>query len=323
MKKEKQGATQGKFANLRMKQLSLVVALEHHRSIRKAADEIHVSQPAASKSLNELENTLGIRLFERDRTGLRPTEGGRCVISYAKEIVQDLRRMHFDLDRVRDGRQEILRIGSIMSAVPAFMTKCLPRLQTMRPDLTVEAEEGTTAELMPQLRDGKVDMVFSCSQHSRKGEEFEHVQLPAEDMYVVAGARHVLSEEDIYDCPRLLQYPWIAYEPSDSSSSMLQEWFGQHANSVPAVKLRTTSAFITASVLSATDWLALLPCSAFGLIGAQGCIKRIQIRQPLPSGCFYVYWNRHSLRIDLVQLALGELTGERKAGMAKPMLLAN
>src|SRR5712691_9191082 len=101
------------FSALRVKQLLLLVALDQHRSIRKAAEEIHVSQPAASKSLIELEAVMGCRLFERGRNGLRPTEAGQCVTTYAHDMLGTLRRLRGDLDRLSYERQ-VLRIGTIM-----------------------------------------------------------------------------------------------------------------------------------------------------------------------------------------------------------------
>ncbi|WP_162255209.1 LysR family transcriptional regulator [Rhizobacter sp. Root1221] len=302
-----QGALNSDLTSLRVKQLLLVMALGESKSVRKAAETLHVSQPAASKALMELEATLGVRLFLRERTGLSPTDAGRCVMSYARDMVQQLRRMRFDLDRIQHRDQAILRIGSIMGAVPENLSTCLRRLIEERPNILIEAEENTSLKLMLQLRSGEVDLVIARSAHLDTHSDIDCVPLDEEAVYVVAGRTHPLAGQDVYSCAQLSQFSWVAYENSSPLSQVLTDWFEQETDTHPTIMLRTASALITVAALNASHMLALLPASVFGLVGANNQISRIHTSAPLTAGGYFAYWNRQSLRLDLVNLALAEL----------------
>jgi DNA-binding transcriptional LysR family regulator len=71
--------TQGE-ARLKSRQLALVVALDDTRSLRQAAERIHISQPAATRLLQELESQLGVELFQRSRRGMQPTMAGEVMV---------------------------------------------------------------------------------------------------------------------------------------------------------------------------------------------------------------------------------------------------
>ena len=77
-------------SRLRLKQLRLLIALDEQGSLHRAAEQVFISQPGATKSLHEIENTFGAELFTRNSQGLVPNDLGRCVIRYARLIHSDL-----------------------------------------------------------------------------------------------------------------------------------------------------------------------------------------------------------------------------------------
>ena len=125
------------FARLRMKQLALVSALERHRSLRKAASELALTQSAASKALREIEAVLGATLFERTRAGIEPNAMGRCVIRYAALLRADVGAMLQEMDDIRAGRGGRLAVGAIMSAVPALLSEVLLELRRQEPGMRI------------------------------------------------------------------------------------------------------------------------------------------------------------------------------------------
>ena len=84
-------------ARLRLKQLRLLIALDDHGSLHRAADEMSLTQPGATKALREIESTFGATLFVRSAQGIRPNELGRCVIRYARLIHMDVAHLRVDV----------------------------------------------------------------------------------------------------------------------------------------------------------------------------------------------------------------------------------
>lgn len=292
------------LSSLRIKQFMLLLALGNHGSLRKAADELAVSQPAASKSLLELEGALGTQLFERTHSGLTPTAAGRCAINHAQSIIGSVRRMKYELDAIEHQRQEILRIGLIMGAVTGAFCGVVGRACAARENLLVEAQEGTSAELMLKLQSGELDLVFARSGLAAGQPELECRELDTEPICIAAGAQHPLDTGREYQCADLAAYPWISYEPKAPLAALLSGWFEDSGCAPPAIKLRTTSALVTVATLCNTDCLAMLPSSVFKHVVSDERIKKIHTTSVLSLGDYSAYWHRHSLRLGTIRAVL-------------------
>src|SRR5882762_3499092 len=86
------------LGRLRFRHLSLLVALDEHRNLHRAARAVHLAQPSATKLVHDLEAVLGFSLFDRLPTGMQPTEFGTAVLTFARHTLRDLRRLACDVD---------------------------------------------------------------------------------------------------------------------------------------------------------------------------------------------------------------------------------
>ncbi|WP_243737095.1 LysR family transcriptional regulator [Cupriavidus sp. L7L] len=89
-----------------------MIALENHGSLHKAAEEIAISQPGATKVLREIEDILGMPLFERQPKGLVANDLGGCVTRYARLIYSDLEHLHAEVTALTQGHGATLRSAS-------------------------------------------------------------------------------------------------------------------------------------------------------------------------------------------------------------------
>src|ERR1700761_9107154 len=139
------------LSRLRMKQLQLLIALDDHKSLHKAAGAMAMTQSAASKALQELESMLEAPLFERSKSGMIPNQLGHCVIRYARLLATDLTSLCQDIAELRSGRGGRLAIGAIMGAIPECGVPALNQLHAGQPNLSVEVVEDTSARMLQQL----------------------------------------------------------------------------------------------------------------------------------------------------------------------------
>lgn len=108
-----------------------LIALDQHRSLRKAAGDLSMTQSAASKALMEIESVMGGSLFERSRVGIVPNELGRCVIRYAWLLRAVVDAMVQEASNIRLGRGGRLFVGAIMGAIPHVLTDAIQRLNKL------------------------------------------------------------------------------------------------------------------------------------------------------------------------------------------------
>jgi DNA-binding transcriptional LysR family regulator len=145
---------------LRLRHLELLVALAQAGTLRAAALRLHLSQPALSKMLGEIETGFGARLFERSSQGVTANALGGAVVYRARVILGELSRGKDEVDALRTGATGVLRVGtlSVTSAVP----KAVVQLRRALPGARVQILEGRVRELIQRLLEGELDCVFGA-----------------------------------------------------------------------------------------------------------------------------------------------------------------
>lgn len=154
------GRTDHLVRKLRLRHLELLVALSETATMRGAAGRLHLSQPAISKMLGEIEDCFGDRLFERGHQGIQANALGRAAVYRARAVLHELARATEDVGALRDGVAAVLRIGapSVTATVPAAIVRLRERL----PGAAVHVREGRVHELFQRLLGGELDCVFAA-----------------------------------------------------------------------------------------------------------------------------------------------------------------
>src|SRR3954453_14841005 len=97
---------------LKLRQLEVLIAVAQWANMAKAAEHLAISQPVVSKTIADLENPLGIRLFDRNRRGVEPTFYGRALLNRSLAVFNDLRTSVTELEFLSDPTAGEVRIGS-------------------------------------------------------------------------------------------------------------------------------------------------------------------------------------------------------------------
>ncbi|WP_332692808.1 hydrogen peroxide-inducible genes activator [Bosea sp. (in: a-proteobacteria)] len=158
-----------------LKQLRYFAAVARHRHFGRAAAECHVSQPALSLQIQELERFLGTQLVERRRNAVALTEAGHDIAERANRILieaTDLVDHARHRPKLLSGR---LELGVIPSIAPYLLPATLPRLQESHPALEIGLRETQTATLLDDLVDGRLDVALLSLPIERPGLETLHL----------------------------------------------------------------------------------------------------------------------------------------------------
>jgi DNA-binding transcriptional LysR family regulator len=134
----------------------VVVAEELH--FRRAADRLHLSQPALSQQIRSLENELEVPLLFRNRRRVELTAAGASFLPEAHDLLATLDSAIATARRVHEGRVGRLRIGFVGSALLSIVPAVLQRFRAARPEVELELRERSTVEQLSALRGGEIDI---------------------------------------------------------------------------------------------------------------------------------------------------------------------
>ncbi|WP_010139526.1 LysR substrate-binding domain-containing protein [Oceanicola sp. S124] len=170
--------------NITIRQLSYFRSLATHRNFGRAAEAVHVSQPALSVQIREMEDALGGQLVERRARDVALTPFGRLVLAQTDKVLAEVRALK-DLARWNGGLAGELRLGIIPTIAPYLLPRALGAIRAEDIGLVVQVQEGKTARLLEDLQAGRLDaVVLALPLEKDKGLVIEPL---FEDRFVLAG----------------------------------------------------------------------------------------------------------------------------------------
>ncbi len=144
---------------LRMRQLRVAVAVADQGSVLKASRTLGLTQPATTRSLLDLEEYLGVRIFDRLPRGVALTRYGEAVVARARRVLAEVDRIGEDLILIETGMLEAIVVGVLPSAATGLMPQVLTRFNAAHPGTTVQIVEGRMHELLALLGSNKIDLI--------------------------------------------------------------------------------------------------------------------------------------------------------------------
>lgn len=243
---------------LRLKQLSLVAALGEQGSLRRAAAEINVTQPTATKMLAEIEAVLGFRLYERRPRGLHVTPLGKEVLAFAIRVLAEFDRMLTAVDARRRGGVGELTIGAILGATPDVIAQAVTEMKERQPFLTIklrgESSDHVLELLEARIADVAVGRFNDLTQHNL----FEYEPLGDEALCIVARAGHPAVQASNLRLVDLAGKRWIMQSIATPARQLLEQEFGRAGIPTPADIIESNSILTIIHLLTRCDAVAML-----------------------------------------------------------------
>ena len=271
-------------SRLKMRHILLLAAIDRHKSLHKAAAALHMTQPAATRLLGDLEATLELRLFQRTARGLAPTPHGESLVRHARQMLGTLDHARAELSAISDGASGRVVMGTLLVVAPVLVPQALARFKRSCPRVTVEVREGTLATLLPQLRGGEIDLVVGrlTTDFDSDGLHFEPCY--DEPMCVVVGAHHSLAERSGLRLADLGAAAWILPLPETAYRQRIDAAFRNEGVDPPAQLVESVSILTNTMLLQETDMLGVLPYNVARHYVAAGSVRVLDVRLPEPSG---------------------------------------
>ncbi len=273
---------------LRARHLALISAIYRLRTLRLVAAELHHSQPAVTKALQELEALIGARLFERTRHGLVPTPVAEIVVARGETILADLHRLAGDLTALDTGYQGIIRVGVIQYIPHSLLTDAIAKLSHGTHHYRFLVRDGSTDMLVSLLLRHELDCVLARFSPV-DGAELEQTVIYVQQPRLVANRRHPLRQARGLAIGDLKQSAWILPPSQTPTRRAFDEMLVRHQVEVRPPFMETVSVSIIKGMLRQQKMaVALLPddiALEFEREGV-GQILRLDLDFPLPAVSF-------------------------------------
>jgi len=143
---------------LNLNQLRHLLAIDRHRNFARAAEQVGLTQPALTRSLQTLEKSIGARLFDRDRSRVEPTDIGNRLIERARPLLEQARDIERDIEQMLGIEIGFLRVGSGPFPAEISVGAAMGRLLRHHPHLLVDLWVGDWTEMLPKVLSGELDL---------------------------------------------------------------------------------------------------------------------------------------------------------------------
>jgi len=266
---------------MRLTQIRDFLAIVDAGSIRAAARQLGLSQPALTKSVRQLEQEFGATLVTRSVRGAMPTDAGRAFLARARAVSADLRRAREEIAQLGGAREGTLAIGAAPGPALDLLPAALPRLRRRWREATIHVTDVSPADVLPALRQGTIDLALSV----RLGPLAE----PARDciveaLYVIEPAIIARRGHPLVGARRLAELTdaeWIRTGPSGITPALPQ---AMEAAGLPPPRYRIDcQSFLALPALVAqSDLLAVVPSQIAVREEKARRIARVRVRERLP-----------------------------------------
>ena len=264
---------------LKLRDIEILMAVILAGGMGKAAHRLRISQPAVSKSVSDLERTLGVRLLERSRRGVELTPYGRVLIDHGGVVFDELRRTVEDIDFLSDPTTGELRIGSTEPIAGAIVSPVIDRLsqQYQRMSFRVAAAEGSLLFRGLQARDFEIALARMAGPVA---EEFSTQVLFHDPLVVVTGANNPLARRRKIKLAELMKERWIL-PPTEGMYRTLQENAFRTAGLAPPPSTVTSvSPSLRNELLATGRYLSIVPGFLVSLPQRHDWIKVLPVELP-------------------------------------------
>jgi DNA-binding transcriptional LysR family regulator len=221
---------------LKLQDLHVLMTVLQAGTMGKAAQRLNTTQPNISRAIAELEHAFGVRLLDRHRQGIAPTEYGRALLDCGTAVFDDLRQGVKKIELLADPGAGEVRIGSTYYTGETFVTAVIERLSRRYPRMTfhlVSADETDT--LYRDLHERKVDFLIARQGGRLSAEKLGFEILYAPSSVVVAGSRSPWARRRRIAFAELVNEPWVLPSPEDIMGPMYLDIFSANGLDYPRV----------------------------------------------------------------------------------------
>ena len=244
---------------IRLRHLHTFVAVAQQGTLGRAAETLNLSQPALSKTLNELEQLTGTRLFERGRLGAQLTLVGEQFLTHAVKVLDALNSAG---QALKEGlNNDIVRIGALPTAALGILPTVIGQFHKQQKDITLQVATMNNTMLLAGLKSGEIDIGIGRMSDPELMSGLHYELLFLESLKLVVRPGHPLLQETV-TLSRVMEWPVVVSPkgtvPRQNAEALLQS----QGCKMPAGCIETLSASLSRQLTVDFDYVWFVPSGA-------------------------------------------------------------
>jgi DNA-binding transcriptional LysR family regulator len=266
---------------LKLRDLDILMAVIDTGSMGKAAIRLNISQPAISKAIVELEDALGVQLFDRGQRGVVPTPYGLALRTRSVSIFNDLRQGVQDIDFIADPTKGEIRIGMTEPIMSAIVSPVIDGLSRNYPRMFFHIVAGDTATLYTDVAERNIELAI-CRMIGKLPDELAAEILFHDSVAVMTAAANPLARRRNLKFADLANEPWVLFPYESFFGGVIAEIFRANGHEPPRLTVSTLSIHAQNELLPTGRFITVLPSFMLKLPDGKMPLKALPVALPNP-----------------------------------------
>lgn len=275
---------------LKLAHLRLVAAIAQYGQIQAAAHALAMTQPAASRSLSEIERLVGEALFERHPRGMTPTAMGRILVRRAHTLLMEMQDLAREVQEEREGRGGLVQAGSVTGPAVGLLVPAIRRLKASAPHVELRIDVAPSTQLMRGLEEGDYDFVIARLLPDSNVEAFDALPGDIERVRFLVHRDHPLAARSRVRLADLAGHPWIMQERGTPIRQAVEAAFLRAGAPVPGNVVATSSLVLMMALLTGSNMVAPMSLEVARLMAGngEGALVALDLVEPVNVPAYYI-----------------------------------
>ena len=265
---------------MKLQDLHVLMTVVQAGSMGKAAQILNTTQPNISRSIGELEQALGVRLLDRHRQGIEPTEYGHALLDCGVAVFDDLRQGVKSIAFLADPTAGELRIGTTTFLAASFVSALVDRLSRRYPRIVFHLVTGYTETLHRELAERNVDLLIIRGSGPIADPRYDFEFLFDDSYVVAAGPQNQWVRRRRIEIAELVNELWVLPPPDSVIGSIVMDAFRASGLDYPRVSVVTDCPHMRISLLATGRFVTVFPASAFRFLTKRSELKILPVELP-------------------------------------------
>ncbi|MTD39645.1 LysR family transcriptional regulator [Erwinia sp. CPCC 100877] len=261
---------------IRLRHLHTFVAVAQQGTLGRAAETLNLSQPALSRTLNELEQLTGERLFERGRLGAQLTLMGEQFLIHAVRVLEALNHAGLSLSRSQDQTSDVVRIGALPTAAPGILPGVIGQFHRQQPGVTLQVATMNNTMLLAGLKSGELDLAIGRMSDPELMTGLNYELLFLESLRLVVRPDHPLLCDNV-TLSQVMEWPVVVSPKGTVSRQNAEVLLASEGCKLPASCIETLSASLSRQLTVDYQYVWFVPSGAVKEDLRQGTLSALPV----------------------------------------------